>query len=56
MSDGQACGGGGKWERAVLLLREMEEDGTTPETPAYKSVLEILRDAGQWETVHDARG
>lgn len=39
------------WERATLLLREMEEDGTTPETPAYKSVLETIRDAGQWEQV-----
>lgn len=45
----QACGAGGRWERAVLLLHEMEEDGSTPELESYQAVLEILKDAGQWK-------
>lgn len=51
----QACGNGGRWERAVQLLADMEDDGSTPETPSYKAVLEILRDAGQWEKASERK-
>lgn len=47
----QACGSGGRWERAVSLLHEMEDDGSTPELESYQAVLEILKDAGQWKQV-----
>lgn len=35
----------------MLLLHEMEEDGSTPELESYQAVLEILKDAGQWKQV-----
>lgn len=47
----QACGKGGRWERAVQMLQEMDEDGLPPETSAYRAVLQNLADAGQWEKV-----
>lgn len=45
----QACGSGGRWERALLLLQEMEEDGSTPGIKAFHAALDALKDAGQWE-------
>ena len=51
----QACGSGGRWERALLLLQEMEEDGSTPGIKAFHAALEALKGAGQWEKVSDAK-
>lgn len=45
----QACGNGGRWERAVALLHEMEEDGSTPQISAFEAALDTLKHAGQWE-------
>lgn len=33
----------------MLLLHEMEEDGSTPDTAAFQAALDALRDAAQWE-------
>lgn len=49
----QACGVGGRWERAVLLLHEMEEDGSTPDAAAFQAALDVLKDAAQWERAMD---
>lgn len=31
------------------MLREMEEDGSTPDTAAFQQALDACRDASQWE-------
>lgn len=33
----------------MLLLQEMEEDGSTPDTAAFQAALDALKDAAQWE-------
>lgn len=33
----------------MLLLREMEEDGSTPDVAAFNDALDTLEGAGQWE-------
>lgn len=33
----------------MLLLREMEEDGSTPDVAAFNDALDTLQGAGQWE-------
>lgn len=33
----------------MLLLHEMEEDGSTPDTAAFQAALDALKDAAQWE-------
>ena len=44
-----ACAAGGRWERAVELLRLMKFDGLPRKALAYDGALAALQGAGRWE-------
>ncbi|CAN0586717.1 unnamed protein product, partial [Laminaria digitata] len=44
-----ACARGLDEERALLLLREMEEDGLKPGAPMFGAVIDAYARRGRWE-------
>lgn len=44
-----ACGNGGAWEMALMLMRRMEEEGIAPNSYTYSSAIKACSRAGKWE-------
>ena len=44
-----ACGNGGAWEMAMMLMKRMEEEGISPNTYTFSSAIKACARAGKWE-------
>jgi len=44
-----ACGNGGAWEMALMLMKRMEEEGIAPNAYTYGSAIKACARAGKWE-------
>jgi len=43
-----ACSVAGEWQRALALLRDMEDRGMQPNLVCYTSVITACQRAGEW--------
>eukprot|EP00624_Nannochloropsis_granulata_P004804 evm.model.NODE_3416_length_12565_cov_27.536489.2 len=44
-----ACGNGGAWEMALMLMKRMEEEGIAPNKYTYGAAIKACARAGKWE-------